>query len=145
MRTFFLFALTLAGIVALTEDASAIGKRRRAEPCCPVAPTPCCGQPGMAYGVSAPGYYGPTNVTYNSGYGVYGADCCGQPGMAVTGYESRRGLFGRRNAGGTYAQNYYAPNYYPNSVYSNGGVYQSGYYSPTNPSNVVIPAGATID
>ncbi len=73
MRTFFLFALTMAGTVALTDDASAFGKRRhhKGDACCYsgyTAPS-CCGQTGVAYGN---GGYGQPGVVYGS-TGVYGA------------------------------------------------------------------------
>jgi hypothetical protein len=144
MRTFFLFALTLAGTAAITDDASALGKRgRRAEQCCngggyAVAATPCCGQPAVAYGANIPVTYGQPAVAYN---GVYGSECCGQTAMAP---QARRGLLGRRHAGDSYAQSYNTPMYYPSGM-SQGGVYQSGYYGPTNPAGGIVPAAATID
>lgn len=84
MRTFVLFALTLAGTAALTDDASAFGKRRhRGNQCC--SPTPsCCGTTGVGYGGygNAYGAYGyPTTMypggVYQSGYYT--------PGMSGTG------------------------------------------------------------
>jgi hypothetical protein len=148
MRTLFLFALTLAGIVALADDASALGRRnRRADPCCngygTVAyTTACCGQPRVAY---APNY-GPAYASNPVGSYPTGS-CCDQSGVVYGGTYGARAFGGRRYksysmgpvySGGMYQSGYYSPTY-------SGGVYQSGYYTPVVPGQGVIPAGGTID
>jgi hypothetical protein len=123
MRTFFLFALTLAATVALTDDASAIGKRRHRGNDCG------CGgyvTTGVAY--ANPGCCGQTGVAYSGGY--YNGGYYSQGGV----YGSPYGMYGNR----------YGSYYYPNTMYQ-GGVIQSGYYTPGVYGNGVVPAGGYID
>jgi hypothetical protein len=103
MRIFVLFALTLTGTAVITDDASAIGRRKRggSSGCGqPVMQTSCCGG-GMGYGYGSTGMYGGSSqygsygMVSGAGYGVASGSCCGgsmaYPGSTMTypgGYSS---------------------------------------------------------
>jgi hypothetical protein len=129
-----LFALTMAGTAALSDDASAFGKRRHRESPCSYPTTGCCGATGVASGAYNPGYAGTA--------------CCGQTGMAYSSgyYYGPNGMVNSSPYG--FNGNRYG-SYYPNAMNPNGmyqnGVYQSGYYTPGTTGNGLIPAGGTID
>lgn len=102
MRSFVLFALTLAATVAVTSDASACGKRRAKKHCntcstavvaAPAGPS-CCGG-GGGYPAGYGGYQGGYGGGYQGGYGggyhgpVYGGgygtpQLMPQPGVGGT-------------------------------------------------------------
>lgn len=131
MRIFVLFALALTATAVLTDDVSAIGKRKRgASSGCggcstPVVATPPCGGcPG------APGYMGAPGtgrVGHTSGIG----------GGQITTVQATDGQFYTMGANGYY---------YPTSSISTMGGFTSQpygtFYYPTTPG-YVYPAGGT--
>jgi hypothetical protein len=77
MRTFVLFALSLAGTAILTDDASAIGRRKRGGS---AAASSCCG------GAVGYGGYGTSGAAYGGGYGAAASPCCGGSVAYSNGY-----------------------------------------------------------
>lgn len=144
MRCFVLFALTLAGAVLLSADASAFGRKKNNAACCPTpVATSCCGGYGGYYGGGYGGYGGsyggyrgygygygtsvmPTYATgytpaYGTGYPVASGSCCGGTGIVNAGYQPG---------------------------YAGGQVMTTGFYgvNPVNPGvyNTITPTGGIV-
>ena len=120
MRTFFLFAMTLAGTAAFTDDASAFGKRRHKADACG-----CCNTVG--YVASAPACCGQTGVAYGGTYGVYGP--------RYGGYYYSNGM----SPGVVYQSGYYTPGVSGSGVIPAGGTIDSRTGLPIAPRTVPNP------
>jgi hypothetical protein len=146
MRTFVLFALALSGTAILTDDASAIGKRKRGGSSCggcgsPVAQTSsCCGGGAAVGGYPGGGMIGSTGMTANgqptviraTDGSVYTLGADGSYYPANAGVNTLGGFTSQPNYGGNY-RSFYGP-----------GVYPAGGTPPLTMPGVNIPGGGTI-